>query len=214
MPRHFTLLLDLFHRYQIVKGIGSALRYLHHECNNPILHRDIKPTNILLDNDFNAKLADFGLSRIMTSNKHTTLVTTAMGSLGYMDPECMKHGDVEFNLKSDVYSFGIVLLEIACRKTREQVLERYRSSAEPRTVKAADEKLNGAFDKMQMNRVIVLGLKCSEPHRNQRPYMRDAMKFLEDGIELPAITEMRGQQGAPGTISSDEHALLTSRLRS
>ncbi|XP_047057735.1 probable L-type lectin-domain containing receptor kinase S.7 [Lolium rigidum] len=178
-------------RYQIVKGIGSALRYLHHECNISILHRDIKPGNILLDLDFTAKLADFGLSRTFASKNDTTLVTTAIGTVGYIDPECMKNGDVKFQRKSDVYSFGIVLLEIACRKTREEVLERYRSKAEPSMVEAADEKLNGAFDETQMERVIVLGLKCSDPQGKQRPFMLDAMKFLEDGIELPAITEIQ-----------------------
>jgi hypothetical protein len=58
-------------------------------------------------------------------------------------------------------------------------------------VEAADEKLNGAFDETQMERVIVLGLKCSDPQGKQRPVMLDAMKFLEDGIELPAITEIQ-----------------------
>jgi serine/threonine protein kinase len=213
MSQDFTL-LNIFHRYQIVKGIGSALRYLHHECNNTILHRDIKPGNILLDYDFNAKLADFGLSKIIASKNITTLVTTAIGTVGYMDPKCMKHGNVKFNRKSDIYSFGILLLEIASRKTREQVMERYRSSAEPQMVEVADEKLDGVFDKMQMDRVIVLGLKCSEPDEIQRPYMQDAMKFLEDGIKLPAITEINGQQCAPGTISSNQDALFPPELQS
>jgi serine/threonine protein kinase len=216
MSQDFTLLFNIFHRYQIVKGIGSALRYLHHECNKTILHRDIKPGNILLGNDFNAKLADFGLSKIIASKNNTTLVTTAIGTIGYMDPKCMKDGKVNFNRKYDVYSFGILLLEIASRKSREQVMEQYRNSAEPPMVEVADEKLNGVFDKTQMERVIVLGLKCSEPDEKQRPYMVDAMKFLEDGIELPDTTEIEGQQGERflGTISSDEYALLSPQLRS
>uniref|UniRef100_A0ACD5TS09 Uncharacterized protein n=1 Tax=Avena sativa TaxID=4498 RepID=A0ACD5TS09_AVESA len=200
-------------RYQIVKGIGSAIRYLHHECNKTILHRDIKPGNILLDYDFNAKLADFGLSKIVASKKITVVYTTAIGTVGYMDPKCMKDGKVQFNRKSDVYSFGILLLEIASRNTREQVMELYRSSAEPRMVEVADEKLDGVFDKTQMERVIVLGLTCSQPDEKQRPYMKDAMKFLEDGIELPAITEINGQQCAPGTISSNQDALVPPELR-
>jgi serine/threonine protein kinase len=214
VSRHFILLLNIFLRYQILKDIGIALRYLHHECNKPILHRDIKPGNILLDFNFNAKIADFGLSRIIASKNNTTLVTTAIGTVGYMDPECIKNGDVELNRKSDVYSFGIILLEIACRKTRDQVLEHTRSSAEPWMVEAADEKLNGVFDKTQMERVIVLGLKCSDPQGKQRPYMLDAMKFLEDGIELPEIIEMQGEQSAPGTSSSDQNVLFTSSLPS
>ena len=182
------------------------------------MHRDIKPSNILLDNDFNAKLADFGLSRIATQG-YSKVLTTAIGSEGYIDPQCRKHGKVKFGRKSDVYSFGIVLLEIACTdKSREQVSELYRGSATgPEVMEAAaDQNLAGVFDKTQMERVIFLGLKCSDPDGKQRPYIRDAMKFLEDGIELPPITQMEGQQGARflGTISSDEHAFLPTRLRS
>ncbi|KAM0921120.1 hypothetical protein ACQ4PT_007022 [Festuca glaucescens] len=107
--------------YNIVINIGTALRYLHHECHPFILHRDIKPSNILLDNDFSAKLADFGLSRI-ASESNATILTAAIGTLWYMDPECMKDGKVNFNRSSDVYSFGIVVLEIACTgKQRETV---------------------------------------------------------------------------------------------
>ncbi|KAM0900972.1 hypothetical protein ACQ4PT_020284 [Festuca glaucescens] len=215
---HTENILPWEKRYQIVKGIGSGLRYLHHQCKDHILHRDIKPSNILLDYHFNAKLADFGLSRA-TSENNTTLVTIAIGTEGYMDPQCRKHGKVQFSRKSDVYSFGIVLLEIACTdKSREQVWELYRdSSTELDVVKAAaDGNLGGVFDETQMARVILLGLKCSHPDGKRRPYMEDAMKFLEDGIELPATTEIESQQGERflGTISSDEYALLSPQLRS
>lgn len=78
-------------RYKILKGIGSALRYLHHHCKPCILHRDIKPDNILLDNFFNAKLADFGLSMITCKNG-ATVPTCAKGSSEYMDPQYMTDG--------------------------------------------------------------------------------------------------------------------------
>uniref|UniRef100_A0ACD5YCC3 Uncharacterized protein n=1 Tax=Avena sativa TaxID=4498 RepID=A0ACD5YCC3_AVESA len=176
-------------RFKIVKGLGSALRYLHHECNPCILHRDIKPGNILLDHHFNAKLADFGLSLIACQNR-ASVVTTSAGTRAYMDPRLRRHGNVEFNREMDIYSFGLVLLETACTektmanqgsKLREKVWELYCGSAEPQVEAAADARLRGVFDRKQMERVVVLGLKCSHPEESQRPSMEDAMKFLEDG---------------------------------
>jgi serine/threonine protein kinase len=156
------------------------------------LHRDIKPGSILLDYDFNVKLAGFTLSLLADWNSSTVLAE-AIGTRDYMDhymdPQCMKDGLVEFNRKSDVYSFGIVLLEIATGRYRGKVWDLYRrSTAVPEMMKsAADPELCGVFEMTEMESVIVLGLKCSDPDSRQRPYMVDAMKFLEEGIELPAL---------------------------
>jgi serine/threonine protein kinase len=178
-------------RYNIVKGIGSALIYLHHDCEPYILHRDIKPGNILLDDKYNAKLSDFGLSRI-ANQSNATLVTSAVGTWAYMDPLCIKHGDVNFNRSTDVYSFGIVLLEIACarRKSREQVWELYRttSAAAFMVEDAADQRLEGKYDREQMRRVLVVGLWCSLPEGSNRPSMQQALRILEhDDTLLPDL---------------------------
>ncbi|KAI4979036.1 hypothetical protein ZWY2020_015789 [Hordeum vulgare] len=220
---HLNHFLPWEKRYKIVRGIGSAINYLHHECKQCILHRDIKPSNILLDDEFNPKLADFGLSRaadniLLVDNEFIpTVMTTAIGTVGYMDPKLMKNDKVEFNRRTDVYSFGIVLLEIACgKKPREEILRSSRTGAQ--FVKnIADPKLTGDFNMTQMERVVLLGLRCSHPDAKQRPLMEDAMKYVEDDKELPAITQREGheqEQGAYATISSDKQTVMPPRARS
>ncbi|KAJ1256852.1 hypothetical protein BS78_K287500 [Paspalum vaginatum] len=177
-------------RYKIVKDITSALHYLHHECDQLILHRDIKPGNILLDDNFNAKLADFGLSRIADPG-HSRIMTVAVGSLRYLDPECMiPEGKVEFSRSTDNYSYGIVLLEIACGKqgmVRKQVWGHYINRS---LLKAADHKLNGEFDESEMERVIVLGLWCSYRDSKKRPSMEQVTAVLEHGRPLPDLNSL------------------------
>uniref|UniRef100_A0A0D3GZW9 Protein kinase domain-containing protein n=1 Tax=Oryza barthii TaxID=65489 RepID=A0A0D3GZW9_9ORYZ len=174
-------------RYKIVKEIGSALLYLHHDCKPYILHRDIKPGNILLDKSFNAKLADFGLSRIANMDS-ATLLTTAVGTVGYIDPQCIKDGKVRFNRSSDVYSFGILLLEIACTgNSREHIWDLYEGGGNF-VVESADKRLlatEGGFDNIEMERVIVLGLWCSSSEKDRRPTMWDVMDILNHGAPLP-----------------------------
>uniref|UniRef100_A0A0D9W203 non-specific serine/threonine protein kinase n=1 Tax=Leersia perrieri TaxID=77586 RepID=A0A0D9W203_9ORYZ len=178
-------------RHKIAKDIGSGLLYLHHECNPYILHRDIKPGNVLLDDDFTAKLADFGLSR-MANPGNATLQTTAIGSNGYMDPQCMRDGsDVRFNRSSDIYSFGIALLDISCaRRHRDQIWELYRSGGD--VVDAADTRLTigGGLDRRDMKRVIILGLWCSSYEAKHRPTMRQAMDVLERDAPLPDLNNL------------------------
>lgn len=100
-------------QYRIAQGIASALLYLHEEWEQCVVHRDIKSSNILLDSDFNAKLGDFGLARLVDQAKGAQTTELAR-TMGYMAPECIYTGKA--NKESDVYSFGIVLLEIACGK--------------------------------------------------------------------------------------------------
>uniref|UniRef100_A0A0E0DAD2 Protein kinase domain-containing protein n=1 Tax=Oryza meridionalis TaxID=40149 RepID=A0A0E0DAD2_9ORYZ len=172
-------------RYKIAKDIGSALFYLHHDCKPYILHRDIKPRNILLDENFHAKLADFGLSRIANPHNNAVLTTT-VDTEGYIDPQCKKDGKVRFNCLSDVYSFGTVLLEIACTcKRKEEICRLYQCRGD--VVEAADARLEigGDFERREMERLIILGLWCSAFETQHRPTMQRAMDVLVRNAPLP-----------------------------
>jgi serine/threonine protein kinase len=105
--------LDREARLQIALGAAQGLAYLHHDCSPRIIHRDVKSKNILLDKDYVAHLADFGIAKSLCISKtHTS--TYVMGTIGYIDPEYARTS--RLNEKSDVYSYGIVLLELLTGK--------------------------------------------------------------------------------------------------
>ena len=108
--RNPEMLLDWQHRKKIIIDIARGLTYLHDDCRHKIVHLDIKPPNILLDENFNAKVSDFGLSKLV-DREQSQVVTTMRGTPGYMAPEWLNSVITE---KVDVYSFGVVLLEILC----------------------------------------------------------------------------------------------------
>uniref|UniRef100_A0A7N0VKR5 non-specific serine/threonine protein kinase n=1 Tax=Kalanchoe fedtschenkoi TaxID=63787 RepID=A0A7N0VKR5_KALFE len=106
-----TTPLKWSHRYNIAVGMASALAYLHQECEQQVIHRDIKTSNILLDGNYNARLGDFGLARIMDHDKSPVSTLTA-GTMGYLAPEYLQYGIATD--KTDVFSYGVVVLEVTC----------------------------------------------------------------------------------------------------
>lgn len=105
--------LDWETRLKIAVGAAQGLAYLHHDCNPRIIHRDVKSSNILLDENFEAHISDFGIAKSLPSAK-THASTYVLGTIGYIDPEYARTS--RLNEKSDVYSFGIVLLELLTGK--------------------------------------------------------------------------------------------------
>ncbi|XP_076950474.1 L-type lectin-domain containing receptor kinase IX.2-like [Bidens hawaiensis] len=172
-------------RYIIAKGLASALLYLHEECEQYVIHRDIKASNIMLDSGFNAKLGDFGLARLVD---HGLSLQSSMlaGTLGYMAPECVLTGKA--SKESDVYSFGVVALEIACGKKAihtaddeyfrliEWVWGLYERSE---LLSGVDPMLNNEFNTKEVECLMMVGLWCSHPDRGLRPSIHQAIQVLK-----------------------------------
>lgn len=102
--------LDWYSRMKIASNTAKGLWYLHDKANPSVIYRDLKSSNILLDNDLNAKLSDYGLAKLAGKDKMNIVPTRVMGTYGYSAPEYVRTGNL--TLKSDVYSFGVVLLEL------------------------------------------------------------------------------------------------------
>ncbi|XP_072970049.1 probable L-type lectin-domain containing receptor kinase S.7 [Typha angustifolia] len=188
--------LDWTQRYNIVTGIASVLHYLHQGCEQKVIHRDIKSSNIMLDAEFNPKLGDFGLARSMEHNE-SPKSTLPAGTVGYLAPEYLHYGKA--TEKSDVFSYGIVVLEI-CTGRRSINTKGGESSknanladwvwnlySEDKLAEAVDPRLNGEFDRDQMMRLLLMGLSCVNPGAAERPDMRRIVQILECKAEPLAV---------------------------
>ncbi|EAZ44334.1 hypothetical protein OsJ_28960 [Oryza sativa Japonica Group] len=187
-------------RYKIIMGLGAALRYLHQEWEQCILHGDIKPSNIMVDSSYNTKLGDFGLARLVDHGKAWQATRSVLGTAGYIDPEFVNTRRP--STESDVYSFGVVLLEIVCAKPPVVLQENEPSFVLLRWVwnlysqnailDAVDERLRvvGVVrDERQMERVLVVGLWCAHPDLSERPSIARAMNVLQsDDARLPDLS--------------------------
>ncbi|CAK7339866.1 unnamed protein product [Dovyalis caffra] len=184
--------LDLGLRKRIALDLASALLYLHEECEQSVLHCDIKLDNVLLETNFNAKLCDFGLARPAERGQESGYPTVLSGAPGYLAPECEKSRKA--TKESDIYSFGVVLLQMACgRRAVERiqengmkfeiklvdwVWEKLRVSGENISA-VADPRLRLSCDEKDMERLIVVGLACANPNPNNRPCIREVINMLK-----------------------------------
>ncbi|CAL9037311.1 unnamed protein product, partial [Musa banksii] len=182
-------------RHKIALGLASALLYLHEEWEQCVMHRDVKPSNIMLDSAFNAKLGDFGLARLVDHDRNLQ-TTDLAGTRVYIAPECFYTGKP--SKESDVYSFGIVALEIACGRRPVELKEKdpgkeilvewvWELYGRRTILEAADARLNGDFDETQMECLMVVGLWCAHPDYNVRPSIRQAINALNLETPLPEL---------------------------
>ncbi|KAI3755513.1 hypothetical protein L1987_55315 [Smallanthus sonchifolius] len=181
-------------RYKIAQGLASALLYLHEEWEQCVLHRDIKSSNVMLDSNFNSKLGDFGLAKLVDHEKgwQTTMLA---GTLGYMAPECVVTGRA--SKESDVFSFGVVALEIVCGrkciefKAQEKqirlvewVWELYGTGT---LLDAVDSRLGLDFEEEEIKCLMKTGLWCVHPDSELRPSMRQVVQVLKFEASLPIL---------------------------
>ncbi|MFS8019006.1 putative protein kinase RLK-Pelle-L-LEC family [Helianthus anomalus] len=164
-------------RCKIAIGLASALFYLHEEWEQCVMHRDIKSSNVMLDSNFNVKLRDFGLAKLVDHDKGSQTTTRLAGTFGYMAPEYLLTGKA--SKESDVFSFGVVALEIAY-----WVWDLFGSE---KLLEAVDSRLELGFEEEQIKRLMIVGLWCVHPDSGLRPMMRHAIQVLKYEAPLPVL---------------------------
>ncbi|CAL5399132.1 unnamed protein product [Camellia sinensis] len=215
--------LDWMRWLQIALGAASGLQYLHELANPPIIHRDIKSNNILLDQYLNAKVSDFGLSKSLLYSENCHITTQVKGTMGYLDPEyCMTQQLTE---KSDVYAFGVLMIELI---TAKQPIEKGKY-----IVTEVRQKMDKAKDLYDLHEILdpnILGtalkglekfvdlaMRCVEEEAG-RPTMGEVVKEIENIMQIagwiPNVDSVSASVGFEGTsnhLYSEESLIIYSR---
>ncbi|XP_040366869.1 LEAF RUST 10 DISEASE-RESISTANCE LOCUS RECEPTOR-LIKE PROTEIN KINASE-like 2.5 isoform X3 [Rosa chinensis] len=188
--------LDFERLFQIATGIARGVEYLHRGCNTRILHFDIKPHNILLDENFFPKISDFGLSKLCTMKESIISTLDARGTIGYVAPEvfCRNFGRV--SAKSDVYSYGMMILEmVGGRKNVDTQVSHTSEIYFPDWVYENLEQdsnfglLNAVTEEEKeiARKMILVGLWCIQTRPSDRPSMNKVIEMLEGSVEALQI---------------------------
>ncbi|XP_052110555.1 PTI1-like tyrosine-protein kinase At3g15890 isoform X2 [Arachis duranensis] len=211
-------LLDWPKRINIAIGAAEGLAYLHHEANPHIIHRDIKASNVLLDLEFQAKVADFGFAKLIPEGV-SHLTTRVKGTLGYLAPEYAMWGKVSESC--DVYSFGILLLEIVSAK---KPIEKLPGGVKRDIVQwvtpyfqkgafnhIADSKLKGKFDLDQLKSVVMIALRCTDGSPEKRPSMAEVVDWLKGaaGKRRREVTPSLSLGNGDDEVDDDDYGEIT-----
>lgn len=183
-------------RIEMALGVARGLLYLHEECHTQIIHCDIKPENVLLDANYTAKIADFGLSKLLSKDQ-TRTNTNLRGTMGYMAPEWLR--SVPITAKVDIYSFGVMLLEIICCRRHIESCQDGKDSEDDdlvlsnwvlRCVVSRKLELVVRHESEVMNdferfeQMALIGLWCVHPNPALRPSMKQVMQMLDGTVQV------------------------------
>ncbi|RID43286.1 hypothetical protein BRARA_I00154 [Brassica rapa] len=201
--------LDWKQRIKVIKGVASALFYLHEDWEQVVIHRDIKSSNVLLDAEYNGRLGDFGLARLCGHGTDPQTSHVA-GTWGYLAPDHMRTGKT--TTATDVFSFGVLLLEVACGRRPIEVHKKSGETvllvdwvfgfwSEGNILDAKDPNLGIEFDQREVEMVLKLGFWCSHFNPEARPTMRQVLHYLSGDSMLPDFSplDLRGSEMMLGT---------------
>lgn len=193
-------------RMKVITGTAKALAYLHEAIEPKVVHRDIKSSNILIDNEFNAKVSDFGLAKLLDSGE-SHITTRVMGTFGYVAPEYANTGLL--NERSDIYSFGVLLLEAV---TGRDPVDYSRPSNEVNLVEwlkmmvgtrraeeVVDSRLEVKPSMRALKRALLVALRCVDPESEKRPKMSQVVRMLE-ADEYPFREDRRNRKSRTASM--------------
>ncbi|XP_028787885.1 cysteine-rich receptor-like protein kinase 10 [Neltuma alba] len=187
-------LFNWFERFKIIGGIAQGLSYLHEHSRLKVIHRDLKPGNILLDNKMNPKISDFGMARMISIDEDQGNTNRVVGTYGYMAPEYIMNG--QFSEKSDIFSFGVIVLEVLSGKRNARSYESHlltyvwKKWDEGSPLQILDPFLMESCSEIEAIKCVQIGLLCVQQNPEERPTMSQIVSYLSNlSIDLPSPRE-------------------------